>query len=298
MSTNETNNSVAIPSLLSDEMLDKAGIKLNMSPKVVKAARTALIDNGATLIADSSADKLYVLASMALRDVNRSEDAKRTAAIELAIIDKSGAVLNIVSPSGKPYKSAHAFFKDVFPSLSKSTISNYLGVGRDIYLKALSDELTEDKDLNKSIFKLPPSQALVIKGALNNDKTKDAMVKALSAPDETIKDKDGNSPTVVDTLTYSNAKAIVSKVKEETGTVKPKEARKDTEKAVVDEAQQRMNAAFHLYLNVDNSNDEFIATTAEQYVLNFHAVLKDAVKDGTSAIMAIKAIANAYGLKV
>lgn len=287
--------------LMSLSFLKEAGVKIDLSAKSIKAARRALIDNGAVLAADKRSDLPYVVAAQALTHVGQAEASKRQAAIELAILDKSGVAMTMTSPNGKPYTSTRALFKDIFPSLSVKTLSNYLGVGRDVYVPALTGELTDDSKLNSSIAALPPSQALVLKGTLNSDKTKSAMVAALAAPDETITDKEGNHPAVVDTLSYAGAKQLVDKVKQSVD-APAKEANKATAvqdaKAAVDEEQQRLNAAFHLYLNVDSSNDEFIATTAEQYVLNFTAALKDAVKNGDAAIMAIKAIANAYGIRL
>lgn len=273
------NNVNIIPaSTLTPTFFKKAGINLKFTPESAKNARAILEQNGATLCKDERADDVYVIAADALKSATTMDEYKKRAAIELAALDMSGVAKTLPSPDGKNYTSTHALFKDILPRLSDSTISNLLGVGRDMFVPALNGTYSDNPALNKAISNLTPSNALIVKGALKDDKTAERVKKSL------IESKGE--------LTANEARTIVRNAKQAAGVDKKSRDEANTRKKVSteDSASDTMCATLKKYVVASLTDNELDIHVNENDLRTFKQFLKDNSADAAKAQVAMKAL--------
>ena len=294
MSTNTQIASKVTPTLeLTPNFFNAAGIDIKVTDKAKAAARAYLERSGARLVPDKKADTVYVVAANALSAAKTADNAQRTVAISLAAIDKSNAASSITSPDGKAYASTHALFKDLFPTMSDSSISNYLGVGRDVYIPALMGTLSGNETANASFASLPFSVALELKSTLNKEDYKPKLIEAVA-----------EIATKGKVLSKTVAKDMVSKVRgksKDKPADKPAESADKTDKAgkqgdlkasqqiKFGELQAFLKKVLQPEADADNGLTTFtLFDRNKEQLANF---FRDAQKDADSAMMAIRALA-------
>ena len=208
---------VNLASILSNsEMWKRAGIEMPTGTDAAMRARENLKNAGANYVPNSAtADNLMIMADMARAGIDAEAQGKRQACILLAAIDASGEYTRALTANGKPYTSTLALARDLFPQLQKSTVANYIGTGRNVYLPALQGSYGK---ASAGIAEQTPTVGLVIKGVLSDPKTRDTAVRAI-----------GNALKHNTRLSAAEAKQLVTEVKEATGT----ETKKETARGAV-----------------------------------------------------------------
>lgn len=147
-----------------------AGIVMPAGHEAAEIARQALRDGGAHYVpAGDGADNLVIAANVVAESVRTEANARRTASITLAYIDKHGMYRTAIAANGKPYTSTLAMARDLLPGLEKSTVANLIGAGRDVYTPAIEGKYTAAQ--NKALLELSPSVAVRIKSAMGDRAT-------------------------------------------------------------------------------------------------------------------------------
>ena len=163
----------------------------------------------------------------------------------------------------------------MFPSLAKSTISNYLGVGRDVYIPALTGKLTDEADANAAFAALPPSTALVIKGALKDAATKDVVVKEVAARGKA--------------MSYDAARAMVKRAKEAANQTPGKDnTPKPDADAAAKVAQAELEAMVARWFVTAETADEISITIDKEYKAQVRNFLKAALETPEQSQAALK----------
>lgn len=157
-----------------------AGIVIPTGKDAANNARKELQANGAAYVPmGDDANTLLIIANEARANIAESENAGYRASVLLASIDATGLYGAALNANGKPYRSVAALAKDLFPSLQHSTLMNYIGNGRNIYLPALNGKFS--KATNANLLKLAPSAALNLKAVIADDATQKAAIDAINA---------------------------------------------------------------------------------------------------------------------
>ena len=177
--TNTNTNAPSIDTLIKGAFR-AAGIVIPTGKDAANNARKELQANGAAYIPmGDDANTLLIIANEARANIAEAENAGYRASVLLASIDASGLYGTALNANGKPYRSVAALAKDLFPTLQHSTLMNYIGTGRNIYLPALNGKFT--KATNSNLLKLAPSVALNLKAVIADDKTQKAAIDAINA---------------------------------------------------------------------------------------------------------------------
>ena len=149
------------PSMLS-KALDKAGIVLDNSAKAAETARENLRKGGAEWVpVTSDADMLVVLADIVRGNLSAAENGIRNACIALAVIDETGEYKRGLNGKGAPYTSTLALARDLFPTLEKSTVANYITAGRQVFLPAARGQYGKASD---ALLQQSPTNAAILAG--------------------------------------------------------------------------------------------------------------------------------------
>lgn len=157
-----------------------AGIVIPTGKDAANEARKELQANGAAYVPmGDDANTLLIIANEARANIAESENAGYRASVLLASIDATGIYGSALNANGKPYRSVAALAKDLFPGLQHSTLMNYIGNGRNIYLPALNGKFT--KATNANLLKLAPSAALNLKAVIADENTQKAALDAINA---------------------------------------------------------------------------------------------------------------------
>ena len=158
-----------------------AGIVMPTGHEAAEIARQALRVAGAHYVpGGDSADSLVIAANVVSESVRTEANARRTAAVTLAWIDKNEVYKTAIAANGKPYTSTLAMARDLLPGLEKSSVANLIGAGRDVYMPALEGKYTAAQ--NTALLELNPSVAVRIKSAMGNKATaseKAAVIKGI-----------------------------------------------------------------------------------------------------------------------
>lgn len=185
-----------------------AGIVMPEGHKAAEIARQSLHDAGAHYVpGGDSADTLVIAANIVSESVRTEANARRTAAITLAWIDRNEVYKTAIAANGKPYTSTLAMARDLLPGLEKSTVANLIGAGRDVYTPAIEGKFTAAQ--NKALLDLNPSVAVRIKSAMGDKATAEERAGVLKG----IMDvrKQGRAPSKKD------ADEIVKNIKNPSG---------------------------------------------------------------------------------
>ena len=174
LATNAANDTIVITS----DLWKRAGITLDTSKDAATIARQNLKTSGAAYIPmGTDSDNLIVIMDGVRTNIDASENAKRNACVMLAAIDASGEYRKALNANGKPYTSTLALARDLFPTLEKSTVANYIGAGRSIFLPAINGRF--GKTGSRVMLEQTPSNAAVLKGVIADNATRDAALKAV-----------------------------------------------------------------------------------------------------------------------
>lgn len=173
-----TNNATNAPIVITADLWKRAGITIDTSKDAATIARQNLKDAGAAYIPmGTDSDNLLVIMDGVRTNIDASENARRNACVMLAAIDASGEYRKALNANGKPYSSTLALARDLFPTLEKSTVANFIGAGRSVYLPAINGRF--GKTGSRVMLEQTPSNAAVLKGVIADESTRDAALKAV-----------------------------------------------------------------------------------------------------------------------
>lgn len=172
------NNAANAPIVITADLWKRAGITLDTSKDAATIARQNLKSSGAAYIPmGTDSDNLLVIMDGVRTNLDASENARRNACVMLAAIDASREFRKALNANGKPYTSTLALARDLFPTLEKSTVANYIGAGRSVFLPAINGRF--GKAGSRVMLEQTPSNAAVLKGVIADDNTRDAALKAV-----------------------------------------------------------------------------------------------------------------------
>lgn len=296
--------------------LNRVGIELDTRKDAATIARNAFADaNGANngyIPSNPESDTLVLLMDNVRKNMLAQETGRRNVCITLALIDESKEYQKGVDANGKHYTSLLSLARDMFPQWAKTTITDYMAVGRKIYLPAARGRFGAG---SKIMLNQAPSNIAALKSVIADDTTtalaidsirtaskanggkpiSQAMAKAIS---RNIRDaKDANTlntvtPSDIIKAAKGDAKAL-SKIKPD----KPETARgnvNQTDKqAAIDKAAEteKYNVAYTKtlsYMARGNDDSQKIVVDKDSY----RGMLEKALVSGDAAI-AIRALINA-----
>lgn len=156
------------PSMLS-KAFEKAGIIMDSSDKAAETARANLRKSGAEWVpVTSDADTLVVLADTVRGNLSAADNGVRNACLLLAAIDETGEYKRGLNSKGAPYTSTLALARDLFPTLEKSTVANYITAGRQVFLPAARGQYGK---ASEALLNQSPTNASILAGYVSsNDK--------------------------------------------------------------------------------------------------------------------------------
>jgi len=295
MNTNATSNITNAPMLdkvkagkvpglspvkgITPEALKAAGITYP-NKRAVKAVVDSIRLNGGYVPEGISETGLALVAAVGT-GTKAIENAKRTIAISVALMEETGEYANLLAPSGKPFKSARDLFRAAYPALADSTIRNYLDIGRNLYLPALRNELSPTL---KALAERDPGTVQAAMSSLKDDTKRKAFEKALSE----VKPgpKGYTSKQVSDAVKAVKAVNKPDKSKENGTVLTDKKAAK----AAGEERLEAVRVALKQALAPDWTEGELHMTVGEERVARFMSTVKTATADGEAALLFVKAL--------
>lgn len=183
--------------------IEKAGIIIDKSPDAAVIARENLRKSGAEWVpATSYSDKVVVMSDTIRSNFAAADNGIKNACLLLAVIDETKEYANALNAKGKPYSSTLELARDLFPKLERSTVSNYITAGRNVYLPAARGIYGKASD---ALLAQSPSNATIFAGYVG-DANKSKATKALAAIQEAY-DKNGGK------ITAKTARTIVKDLK-------------------------------------------------------------------------------------
>lgn len=184
------------------------GIDVDDTPAAVNAAHDALRMRGAIIDTNPANNAVTLAADIALSANERADRAQIELVKVLAILDETEAWRDVVRPDTTHYTSVRAFRQDVFPMLAESTLRNYVATGRAVYLPAFRGEFDDMlAGTGVDLRNINLSEAMLLKSALSDDKTRAAALSLL--PQFALRKADGSAK-----VTRATVKAVQSALKE------------------------------------------------------------------------------------
>lgn len=283
MTKNSKKEATAAANALNSFNLDEIGVKLgNMT---AKTARATLSRSGVN--ADSLSDKAAILVQSATVDMDKVDNASKSAALKMGVLSSSEYWKAAFAPDGKPYKSENAFLRDYFPGYAVSTTSLYADVGKTIYIPILQKR--PGYEGLEFLTDMSPSNAKFLLATVKDDKKRALLPGAYV---DAVKNGKLNQRAIVEMAksikkqveddSPSNANpdsAAMPKSEGESAEIQSQlQGKLDTPNATT-EAKTRLY--FQCALNDDN---EIAALVPEQYVSAFIGLLTQAAGDATVAM--------------
>jgi len=272
------------------ELIGKAGIKTPKTATFKNAIVSDIQNNGGYVPNDASAEAIALLGNIQANS-RAMDTAKSKIALAFAIMDETGEYSHMHDVNGKPFKSAVALFRAVFPSIADSTARNYVACGKAVYLPALKGTL--DAGLQK-LASAEPGMLQFALSSLKKESEKAALMDELTK----VKPNSRGKYTAADIKgAVNHAKERVKESEKANNPANPANNAADDSKRENGTAgtankdakakQEVDRAAFKTALiqaiAPEYSNGEIHFTIGEDRVARFKNTLKEAAKNPNAA---------------
>lgn len=186
--------------------LKAIGIEIDTRKGAVARARAAFTEQNGTengyIPVNAESDTVVLLMDNVRKGLLAAEQGRKNVCLTLAVIDKTEAYRNAKDSNGKPYSSLLGLARDMFPTWSKTNVTDYMNVGRKLYLPAAQGDFGDD---SKLLLEQSPSNLAAMKSVLNEPKTSRIALDAIREASKS----NGNRP-----ISQAMAKGISKAIRE------------------------------------------------------------------------------------
>ena len=271
------------PVALTKEDLYNAGIKYPAKVSTLNAIRDDITRNGG-FIPEKASNELIAIIGDIRANARLAAKSMSQICLDLALIDQSQEYKVLSGPTGKAYKSTSELFRSICPEYGESTVRNYLSVGKKVYLPAAQG--TTDKAIQLLALQ-EPGNAQAAVSVLEDEKARKVLGEELAkAPI----DKKGHIPAKAVKAAAKAAKDVMSGKEPAKSNGADSQTAEKAEKGKADEKAQALRVALLQAMSPDKANGEIVYTIGEDRKARFLNTLKEACKDGETALMFVKAL--------
>lgn len=271
------------PVALTKEDLYNAGIKYPAKTSTLNAIKDDITRNGG-FIPEKVSNELIVIIGDIRANSRIAAKSMSQICLDLALIDQSQEYKVLSGPTGKAYKSTSELFRSICPEYGESTVRNYLSVGKKVYLPAAQG--SSDKAIQLLSLQ-EPGNAQAAVSVLDDERARKVLGEELAkAPI----DKKGHIPAKAVKAAAKLAKDVMSGKEPVKSNGADSQTAAKAEKGKTDERLEALRVALLQAMSPDKSNKELIYTIGEDRKTRYLNTLKEACKDGNTALLFVRAL--------